>query len=407
MAVLHHPGTTYWLLVAAIFLLPFGTLYQLPMAVLALVGATLWLRGRFDWQQTAALRWLTIAFALLTLPLLLALLTAYDPQRTGLTLLRLSAYWLAGLAIIHLAVHHPRQLPERPLLLAVAAIITFWAVDAYWQLFTGRNLFGQGPGPGELAQVTGIFHPNFRIGLIFAHLSLFFLEGVRHLARRHPVAWLLLLPYLSVIAANGTRTAWIVTALSLLLWSLWLALLLRSRNAPSPLARRLILATPLLLLAAAFPFIVHPAIRSRLSDLESSRIRLEIWQAVWNLLPDYWVTGIGSHGAGHLAAQAAGLTEPFFSHPHLYALDVLISTGVVGVAAYLLLWLLGIRLYLRLPTTTRRAVTPYWIATALILFPLSPHWGFYGNLSVHLASWIGCLTLALTARQLNDRGGGG
>lgn len=62
------------------------------------------------------------------------------------------------------------------LLYGIGFLLIFWTIDALWQYYSGYNFLHY---PIEERRLTGIFHPNYRIGIVMAILSPMFFEFVR------------------------------------------------------------------------------------------------------------------------------------------------------------------------------------------------------------------------------------
>lgn len=373
-------------LLAMLALLPFGSLHYLPLA--ALMGSGIWLAIRHHhalWHDPL-LRLALLVVALLWLPQWLALLNAESPDRALRTALRYLALPFAVIAVVH-SLRQPQQ--ARWLLNGLAIIAAFWALDALLQFVLGRNLLGF-PYDGE--RLSGIFHPNWRIGILLAHLLPFVLEGLRRYSPGRRWLWLLLLPYLAVILLAGSRASWLTMLLALAIYALYLY---RWHGIG---LRWLGLSGAGVVLVAALATAVSPALQERLAfsaglasgDLQSideaSAFRMTVWSASMQVIRDDWLTGVGVRGF-RTAALERDYLEQEYAHSHLYLLDVLVSTGLIGGLCYLLLLLALLRYWLGLPAAQRHATMAAWMALLLMLFPLNSHWDFYAGFATSVM-WL-------------------
>ncbi len=87
-----------------------------------------------------------------------------------------------------------------------------------------------------------------------------------------------------------------------------------------------------------------------------------------------------------------------FGHTHLYGLDVLLSTGIIGFVAFMavfsyLFFKMFQSIKLALPTL------PAWLAAISIMFPLNAHWSFYAPRPASLLWMLVILAIAVAANQ--------
>lgn len=180
---------------------------------------------------------------------------------------------------------------------------------------------------------------------------------------------------LFVIILGQTRAAWlglmIATVIVTPVYFIWVRkstvshVTKRSRRARVAVMAAIAL---LILLAAGSGIILREgqySIAERLASIfthqdSSSQIRLAVWQKSWELCQQNPITGVGI-GNWKIACPGLGLTgtraetaDLYFQQPHNDYLWVLAETGVMGLAAYLLIFALAIvyafRIILRNPT---------------------------------------------------------
>ena len=89
-------------------------------------------------------------------------------------------------------------------LIGVLVLCAFWSIDASWQLVHGFNLLGF---PYQGGRLSGIFHPDLKLGIVLATVSPFVFEAVRQLAVRCVWVVLTLIPFFAVIVLSGSRSS--------------------------------------------------------------------------------------------------------------------------------------------------------------------------------------------------------
>lgn len=357
--------------------------FHYAIALLMLGGLAVFARTPRALFDDPALRAFSAAFLCLWLPMLASLPDAVNPAHAGKTALAYLHFWPAGLCIV-LACRDPRL--RRWLLAGVAGVIAFWLADALLQLVTGRDLFGHPPA-GDI--LTGAFYPKQRLGLVLAVLTPVYFLGVAWLARRRPLAWLLLLPLFLVILLSLKRTAWIMLAVSLA-GLLWLACARRQGG----LCRALVGLLLALTLMVGGALALDPALRQRVTETagllsgdfatmdRASSYRLTLWRTAWRIFEAHPVNGVGPRGYRYAYADHAPADDFWLlrgggqTHPHQMLLEVAVETGAVGVVGYLgflaLLWR-------RLRWAVDETQAVWAIAALAAAFPLNAHLALYGS----------------------------
>lgn len=389
------------LLLGMLCLLPFSPRHQILLAIPAGLGLYLIVRDHRVLWSTPTTRLLLWVFLLLWLPPMLALPGAVAPDQAVPSTLRLLAFLFAGVAVIH-------ALRERGgttlLYTGLFLLLSVWTGDALLQFFTGRNLLGD---PINGHQLSGIFHPNIRLGNVLAHLAPFYLEALRRLARHSRWTWLLVIPYATVILLAGSRSGWVALLLALAAYGLYLAVIHRVALCKL-LAVVLILGLSATATVAAFPGLQYRLDKTlALSSLDFAAAdpavaeRIEAWSAAWQVFRQDWLIGVGIEGF-EIAASSRGHVERTFSHPHLYLLDIAVSAGLIGLLGYLAALGLMLRFFLVRLRGCRTELFAPWLAVALALFPFNPYWGFYATFSSSLNWLILLIALGMTADQLES-----
>lgn len=379
------PATPFWrewlvrrhvelLIILFVIVQPFGESFLLPVIILLLLSLNSFYREGIRNLPNLSL-YASVAL-LLTVPLLIASVSAYKVDKTLITALYFMLFSVAGIYVIR---RFANRFSADCLFYGIAAILMFWTFDALIQYIFGRNLLGW---PYNGFRLTGIFHPKIRIGIVFAHLSPFLIEAGRRLSLRsgRHWHWLLLAPYLAVILLSGSRSAW----LTLLVVSfVYFVILLRHRAFKT--IGQIVL---ILVLSVGVSVSMSDKLKNRvvqtLSGLSTDReaintatsLRVEAWQGAWQLFLDSPVTGVGVKALSDLGFQR-GYTSIPFGHAHLYGLDVLMVSGVIGFVAYLtafglVLWKAALSIW------RETEAYPFWLAAVAMMLPLNMHWEFYG-----------------------------
>ncbi len=389
------------LLLGMLFLLPFSPRHQILLAIPAGIGLYLIVRDRSVLRATPTARLLLWVFLLLWIPPLLALADAVVPERAVSSTLRPLAFLFAGMAVVHAM---GERGGTRLLYAGMLLILTAWTGDALLQFFSGRNLLGY---PSNQEQLTGIFHPNIRIGIVLAHLAPFYLEALRRLSRYSRWIWLLAVPFCTVILLSGSRTAWFTLLLTLTAYGLYLVLIHRVA------LRHLLVAVLVIGISGTAAAALFPGLQYRLdktvalSSLDFAEAdlavaeRIQAWQAALRVIQDNWLNGVGIRGFEAVSLER-GYVEQTFQHPHMFMLDVTVTAGLIGLLAYLLALGLLVWFFLVRLRGHRTALFAPWLAMVLALFPFNLHWGFYATFSSSLTWLILLIAFGMTADRLES-----
>ncbi len=376
-----------------------------PLALLAFLGiALLVTRCGVLWREPW-IRWAFLLLLALWVPQLMALSVAVDFDRALRTALTYPLFAIAVIPILWVA---RRRDIAIPVLYVVLALAVFWSLDGLLQFFSGSNILGY---PYNGRRIDGLFHPNMRLGIVLAHFLPFVLEASRRLASSSRLALLLPLIVIVAIVLSGSRAAMLATLVTVVAYGVFLVWFYRLRP------RVVGVLVGMLAVGVAAALWVSPETRDRLAvvtqmsdfsieglDAATAR-RGTIWFASWQVAKDEPILGVGVRGVEPVA-HARGYTDMSFSHIHLYFMDVLVSTGIVGLVAYLaalvgILWALwrGARRGLR-------EARPDFVVGAVAIFvalnPLNVHWTLYSSYSTAVL-WL-VVALALTPivyRQTN------
>ncbi|WP_322630151.1 O-antigen ligase family protein [Halothiobacillus sp.] len=357
--------------------LPFARTVNAPLALLALIA--IWLLAT-RWTEIIglrAIRWVLVLICALWIPQLLALSGAANVERALGTAAYYPFYGLSALPVIWAAYRYDIMSFLLNITLAVSVV---WAIDGLIQFFFGSNLFGF---PYNYHRLTGMFYPNLTMGVVMAQMLPLALEATRRLMHRHWVWGIVLLPVLMTIVLSGSRSAMIVMGLAVFAYGAFVALSYR-------IGWRLIVAVLLgfiLAIGAALSF--SPQARDRLTvttkvfDLdreafnEATAMRGDVWAAGWDLAQDAPWLGVGVRGFEELSVER-GYSDRSYAHLHFFALDVQVSTGLIGLLSYLVAYF-GFLLFMWRYGLREMAGGVAVLGVGLALWPLNTHFGFYAS----------------------------
>lgn len=390
-----------------VVLLPIGRLAELPVLIALLVVLALLLRGRLAALRSDGARLALGLFAAYWLPIAISGFAAIEPGKTwstaasALRYLPFAVFIVAGLV---------ERRAVRGVLLATAAVMLIWLIDAWVQMATGYGIAGS----PERERLAGIFGAdNLKLGPVLATLSPFLLLALRARWGRLGLA-IGFVVLVGPILMAGSRAAWLSFALvcAVLLWR-------ETRHVGRYLALMSALLVVLLSAgAAAWQFsdrFDHRIERSLLALQgttqavdEASAGRLSIWSAALNMIADRPVSGVGARGFRYAYADYAAPGDRFVetgsdsgaSHAHQIVLEVLSETGFVGLLGWLTGLLLVIRAWRRADSASRDLALAPALALLAMTFPLNTHLAFYSAWWGLLFWWLlGLFVAALHARD--------
>ncbi len=390
----------WWLVVLFLVLAPFRALYEVPMALMAIAGLALMLLNGRAMLQVPGVKLLLTLGLLIWLPMALSLPDAVEPGRAASTTLSFLRFLFAG-AFIGLAMSEART--RNRVLVVAGGILAFWAIDATIQALTGKNLLGN---PMSGGRVTGVYFPRITLGHAIATLSpllLFWLGRLAHV--RGAWWWLLVVPLAVTVFMSGSRVAWMMFALSLLLMAgYWVFFAGRAAW------RRMLPAVVLAVLLVGGFLSTQPDFQRRFesaADLmstdeeklnQATSLRWNIWKVAGKIFADHPVNGIGPRGFRYIYADYADpgdvwvnpQTRLGITHPHQLMVEIAVETGVIGLAGYLAFLFVFLRAVWRTGRERLHEAWPWAVAAFISFFPLNAGHAFYGG------KW-GCIIWWLTA----------
>ena len=400
-----------WMLVAAaVLLLSTDTLSLVPLAMMAALGIYRVGREPQSIYRDRTQRVLLFLFLCLWLPQLVSLVGAVNLERSARIALLYPLYLFCGVFILR-ELARPGNLTR--LSLALLLIVVFWCVDGLVQYATGTNLLGY---PYQDGMLSGMFYPKLRLGIILAVLVPIALETAKNVNRDNVnrdslYPWLLLIPFTVVVLLSGRRSAWLMLLIGLFAY-LPLVFISLSSRARYIIAGALCVAVVLV----GTVFYKSPDINRRIvlltgilgSEYQAERatsMRTPIWDTAGNMFRDNWLNGVGPRGFRYAYRDYAEEDNYFVrqgqdgqTHPHLVFLEIAVETGVIGLAGFILFYLVILRYWWRGRHST---INGAWTAALLAAtFPLNAHLAFYGSYwSGFLWLLIACVLAAVLPRQ--------
>ncbi|ODU44694.1 O-antigen ligase family protein [uncultured Aquimonas sp.] len=393
-----------WLL-AVFALLPFSRSYELPLLVMAVLGAKqvpgLFRAGGEPLQRLAALLFLGY-----WLPQLISAFDSVAPAKSwsevavDLRFLPALLYAQRGLAQPGAAAFALRGL---------ALLVAVWTIDALIQAVAGVSL----GGANRVDRLSGIFgDDDLKLGAVMAALSPLLL-----VAAQRRFGWrgfaLSALALAVVIGLAGARAAWLSYAgvLVLLLW--FMLPRLSQRLAALTVACALLLGAGFALHHSSERFAerVDRSAAALSGDPEALdhalSFRLPIWRAALSMIAAHPVNGVGVRGYRYAYPEHAPTDDRFVFegergeqgafHAHQIVLEILSETGALGLLCWLFAVALGLRALRAASADARLRAWPASLALLTLLFPLNTHYAVYSSflsvlLFALLALWLGALS---------------
>ncbi len=377
-----------WLAVSFIALLPFRRLAEIPLSLFALSLPLLARDPAHRARIRAAATFVLPLFLCYWIPIVASTFDSFALHKSlpnSITALR---YLAAALA---LAVLLEAPSARERVLRWTAWLLLFWAVDAFVQLYFGRDLFGIAMHPDRL---NALFIKKYQFfGPTLAMLSPLVLEHARRNWR--PWAWALCFALLlGAVMIAGMRAGWLTMALVL---AIYLALMLKREN--RELRRSVFTIPALALIVLAASYFASPLFQERIDvtraftsgaqqELDASSMeRLPIFKTAWRMYLEHPVNGVGVRAfpvayliyaePGDIHIEKSGGVSGA-THAHNVVLEVMADTGSIGLLG--LLAAVVFLLWHRRGTTPgeRRDAFPFALAVLMILFPLNSHFAIYG-----------------------------
>ena len=390
-----------WLVIAFFALLPFRRLAEIPLSVFAL--SLIWLAFSPDHRQRirAVSRFVLPLFLCYWLPMLLSCFDSVEPDKSW-SQTATSLRFLAAALALGVLLEAPAA--RLRVLQGTAWLLLFWGVDAFVQLFFGRDLFGIPMHPDRL---NALFYDRYQFfGPTLAMLSPLALEYARRNWR--PWAWELSFALLfGAVLISGMRAGWLAMAIVVVAYFL---LMLQPGN--RSLRRAMVTIPALAAGVMVLSYLASPLLQERIDVSRafalggervldtSSMERIPIFRAALDMYRDHPVNGVGVRAYPYAYIDYAAPGDVHVkksdghyaaSHAHNIVLEVMADTGSFGLVGLLLAYVLAIRQAARSPPAERLDAFPFALA-------------FYGTYTSSLI-WmlLGLWAAALRGRRHSDQ----
>ncbi len=371
-------------------------------ALIGLIGLSLWVLN-FDNSWSAFKRsHALIFFSVFFLPILLSIPDSLAISESLKRTLAFSRYLFAFSFILLICKSSERMLW---LARALSGLILLWSIDALIQLSFGKNILGI---PYDEHRITGMFGTKYHLGYLLAVLSPIFFEVLRRDFWPCTKKRLLILPLLGILVAviiiSNTRAAWLCFVASFAIWSIWN---IAQKNFSIKIIALLILG-----MSVAVGIAVQtPAVKTRMQQSakalsgdaeginQASSARVSLWKTALVMFKDHPVNGIGI-GSSYTAYAARTYAErgdqDYAYFPHLFTLEVMLETGLIGLVGYIIFYLALLWILIH------QKIQAEWLMVASIAtMPLNTHVSLYGSYASSLI-WLPLLIgLILRMQQQN------
>jgi O-antigen ligase len=378
------------LVLATLVLFTTKALFNWPLAAMVVWGLVRLMRDPGAAIRDADLRVLLLLFVCLWLPMMLSLIDAVNLQRAFKSTAWYPRFFLAGFFIV---TELRDQTKQRLVLIGAVVIIAFWCIDGVIQYVNGKNLFGY---PMEWVQVTGMFYPMPRLGIVTATLIPVYFEGIRRLAGRPLWAGLLILPVLVAVYLSNNRNAWLSLFVASLIFGAWLATIGQRLHVAKLAVTALLTCVLVGGLAATNSWFQHRLIvTAGLFSGDYQRMdqatsyRLSLWRTAAAVARENPLNGVGPRGYRFVYEDYAHDRDFWLerfgkgqTHPHQQFLEIAAETGLPGVLGY------GLFLLLVIGALRGSAQPAFLLGTLVASFPLNAHLAFYGTYWSTLLWWL-------------------
>ncbi|OGT35294.1 MAG: hypothetical protein A2W28_08430 [Gammaproteobacteria bacterium RBG_16_51_14] len=377
-----------WILILLTLLLfSTKTLFNIPMGIMAVLGIYQVIITPRKILRDAGVRFLLLAFLCLWLPMLISLADAVDLPVSSETVFPYLHYLFASIFIaVSLRPDRVRHIIHT----GIFIIVTFWCVDALIQFFAGKDLFGY---PYVPPQLTGMFYPKMRLGYIAAVASPFMFEYIRQNFNDRPWLVLMIVPLCAVILLSGKRVAWLMLAVAVVLYFVYLWITAR-KISPNIMISSLFLG----LVIVTLLYTCHPPFQHRVdqslgifsydyeqADVATAR-RLDLWKTSIAIFRGNWVNGTGPRSFRNVYSGYADADDFWMengrsgqTHPHQFVMEIAAETGIIGIIGYFLFWLSLLVAMWREHKAENTFFITWSLCVIVALFPLNAHLAFYGS----------------------------
>ncbi|MGK2906891.1 MAG: O-antigen ligase family protein [Desulfuromonadales bacterium] len=377
-----------FLVFAFFFLQPVGKSFEVPFAILALLGVIGVVRQPrliFEDQRITTYGCLFLSFFV---PVLLSCYGAINLSEAARVTAGFIRIFFAGFIVIRYfsSVERFRLLDA-----AFALVLLLWLLDGVFQAVFGHDVFGGIPPEGRLGSVF-IKHP-LKFGLMAAVFSPFLLVS----AARRGSLWLFLALLLSggIVFWAGSRGGWI--AFALVVAGLFAYHILVTKKISYWFVAFMLLC---LVVTGSVGYVSHAPLRAKVDQTllvlkgdeqsinQAITYRVPIWRTAWRMYAENPVNGVGARGFRYAyeqySLQKDLIVEPHSTaigayHAHQLLMDVAAETGSLGLTGLLASVIILCVVWFRAPRQNKDCMLPYGLALLAALFPLNTHFATYSS----------------------------
>ena len=386
------------LLISTFILLPIGRTVEIPTVLMAVWGLLLLVREGIGaaWRRPD-IRVFSVLFLLYWGPMVISLFGAYDFSNSAFFCLKYLRFVFAGYFVLYLIT--ARKI-KTLVLSALSVVVGSWLLDSLYQWWAGIDLFGRTyDGNRLLGPFKHLIMPIFLS--VFLPLVLIYtkIKWPRYLF------WMLFGSSLWILFLAGSRASWMVLLFGGLLYSIYVFVRLEKKPFISMV---LVIIGAIGIGIAGYHY--ESGFKGRIDrtimafshdyksiDLASSH-RLPIWETAFNMALDNPLVGVGVKGFHGSYSRYAKPDDPFkdggATHPHMFFLEVLTETGLVGFVSMLV----ALGLIFRLGIGNLKRWSPLQAGAAATLaitfFPLNTHVSLYGSIYSQVAWLMAAVSLA-------------
>ena len=391
------------LVLVLLFSFSLGEVYRQLLVMISIPGIFLWIRRGRSLKNEPVIRFLILLFLCIWIPMLIALVDAGFFQRSASVTGRFLIFPLAGTVLLYWII---RPGMAKKLLWCTMGIVLFWTIDGLIQFTFDHDIFGNQAYPG--GRLTGTFSHWPHLGVILAIFLPVYLEGIYQLSLKARWAWLFILPVFAVILLGGGRSSWMLTAVALIGYFVYFWRLGRSFS-----WRRGLLLGAITVIVASVTIWNVDWLSQRFNNTlglfsgdyklirQATSERPPVWSTALNMSSDHWFNGVGPRAFQSLYHEySTAVNDPFINapagHPHLFFLEVAAETGLVGIAGYIVFFVLLVRHIRTRMKTSHSDTVPWGLAGLVAAFPLSSTMSFYAYFSSCLIWTLIIIYIALS-----------
>ena len=405
-----------WILVALFIVVqPFGNMFELPIALMALFGLLILLLQARRVLEVDAIKPLVIVFACLWLPMVTSLTDAFNFSRALNTTLVFIRFPLAAIFTI-LALQ--KELSRARFFMLLGLVLSFFALGKVIYAVTVEQALSS----GHISAWTWLGHviPQRGVGHLLAVLSPIYFNWIWKQVQLRRWVWFTTPLYAMAIILAGARVAWIMLAVGLLL-----ILIQMIRGAKARWRWKTIFAFLLLWGIAMGLTLQHSALDKRITQTAglfsgnyekanmATSLRLPIWKVAIEVARDHWINGVGPRGfryiyPAYVPKDDFWMTMQYVdkptgkvmtaqygpNHPHQFVLEVMVETGIIGLVGYLLALLYWTRLLWSSLRDRYSDIFPWMSAVLIAIMPINAHMAFYASFWSCITWWLIAVSLA-------------